>query len=102
MSVATAVGYWMAVNLGMVTEGAALVLGVSISVASTVVLLRGLMDPGALKIRHLGASPSGGSCWKTWLRWRLLCSFRPCSLVIGRPGGTSPLSRSERLWRSSR
>jgi CPA2 family monovalent cation:H+ antiporter-2 len=51
MGVATAVGYWMAVGWGW-SPSAALVLGVSISVASTVVLLRGLMDLGALETPH--------------------------------------------------
>jgi CPA2 family monovalent cation:H+ antiporter-2 len=51
MGIATAVGYWMAVGWGW-SPSAALVLGVSISVASTVVLLRGLMDLGALETPH--------------------------------------------------
>src|SRR6266849_10386854 len=48
MGIATAGGYWMALGWGW-SPGAALVLGLSISVASTVVLLRGLMDLGALE-----------------------------------------------------
>jgi CPA2 family monovalent cation:H+ antiporter-2 len=52
MGVATAVGYWMAVSWWGWSPSAALVLGVSISVASTVVLLRGLMDVGALETTH--------------------------------------------------
>jgi CPA2 family monovalent cation:H+ antiporter-2 len=51
MLVATAIGYWMATGWGW-SPGAALVLGVSISVASTVVLLRGLMDLGELETPH--------------------------------------------------
>jgi CPA2 family monovalent cation:H+ antiporter-2 len=51
MGLATAVGYWMAVTWGW-SPSAALVLGVSISVASTVVLLRGLTDLGALETPH--------------------------------------------------
>src|SRR5918996_1367486 len=51
MGIATAIGYWMAVTWGWSPQ-AALVLGVSISVASTVVLLRGLMDLGALETPH--------------------------------------------------
>jgi CPA2 family monovalent cation:H+ antiporter-2 len=51
MGIATAIGYWMATGWGW-TPSAALVLGVSISVASTVVLLRGLMDLGALETPH--------------------------------------------------
>ncbi len=52
MGIATAVGYWMAVNWWGWSPSAALVMGVSISVASTVVLLRGLMDLGALETPH--------------------------------------------------
>ena len=51
MGVATAIGYWMAIAWGW-SPSAALVLGVSISVASTVVLLRGLMDRGLLETPH--------------------------------------------------
>ncbi|HEX7793662.1 MAG TPA: cation:proton antiporter, partial [Vicinamibacterales bacterium] len=51
MGVATAVGYWLAVGWGW-SPSAAIVLGLSISVASTVVLLRGLMDVGALETPH--------------------------------------------------
>jgi CPA2 family monovalent cation:H+ antiporter-2 len=51
MGLATAIGYWMAVTWGW-SPSAALVLGVSISVASTVVLLRGLTDLGALETPH--------------------------------------------------
>jgi CPA2 family monovalent cation:H+ antiporter-2 len=47
MAVATGIGYWMALGWGW-SPASALVLGVAISVASTVVLLRGLMDIGAL------------------------------------------------------
>ena len=51
MIIATAVGYWLAVRWGW-SPRAALVLGLSISVASTVVLLRGLMDLGVLETQH--------------------------------------------------
>ena len=51
MGIATAVGYWLAVGWGW-SPSAAIVLGLSISVASTVVLLRGLMDVGALETPH--------------------------------------------------
>jgi CPA2 family monovalent cation:H+ antiporter-2 len=51
MLIATAIGYWMALTWGW-SPSAALVLGVSISVASTVVLLRGLMDLGVLETPH--------------------------------------------------
>src|SRR5262245_47352873 len=51
MGVATAVGYWLAIGWGWSASGA-IVLGLSISVASTVVLLRGLMDVGALETPH--------------------------------------------------
>jgi CPA2 family monovalent cation:H+ antiporter-2 len=51
MVLATAIGYRMAINWGWSPQ-AALVLGVAISVASTVVLLRGLMDLGALQTPH--------------------------------------------------
>jgi monovalent cation:H+ antiporter-2, CPA2 family len=51
MGIATAVGYWLAIGWGW-SPSAALVLGLAISVASTVVLLRGLMDVGALETPH--------------------------------------------------
>ena len=51
MGVATAIGYWLALGWGW-SPSAALVLGLAISVASTVVLLRGLMDLGALETPH--------------------------------------------------
>ena len=51
MGLATVIGCWMAVSWGW-SPSAALVLGVSISVASTVVLLRGLMDLGVLETPH--------------------------------------------------
>lgn len=51
MAFATALGYWMARGWGW-SPSAALVLGVAISVASTVVLLRGLMDRGELDSTH--------------------------------------------------
>src|SRR5215510_7156118 len=51
MGIATAVGYWLAIGWGW-TSSAAIVLGLAISVASTVVLLRGLMDLGALETSH--------------------------------------------------
>jgi CPA2 family monovalent cation:H+ antiporter-2 len=51
MAIATAIGYWTAVRWGWSPQ-AALVLGVAISVASTIVLLRGLMDLGALETPH--------------------------------------------------
>ena len=47
----TAIGYGLA-RYGGATPAAALVLGVAISVASTVVLLRGLMDNGLLDSLH--------------------------------------------------
>jgi K+:H+ antiporter len=51
MGIATALGYWLAVGWGW-SSSAAIVLGLAISVASTVVLLRGLMDLGALETAH--------------------------------------------------
>jgi len=51
MALTTAIGYWLALRWGW-SPHAALVLGVAISVASTVVLLRGLMDIGALDTPH--------------------------------------------------
>src|SRR5262245_9458888 len=51
MAVATAIGYWIATGWGW-SPSAALVLGASISCASTVVLLRGLTDIGALETPH--------------------------------------------------
>jgi CPA2 family monovalent cation:H+ antiporter-2 len=51
MAVTTALGYVLARGWGW-SPASALVLGVAISVASTVVLLRGLMDVGALDTPH--------------------------------------------------
>ena len=51
MVVATALGWWLAIQWGWSAQ-AALVFGIAISVASTVVLLRGLMDIGALDTPH--------------------------------------------------
>ena len=51
MGIATAAGYWLAIGWGW-SSSAAIVLGLAISVASTVVLLRGLMDLGALQTPH--------------------------------------------------
>jgi CPA2 family monovalent cation:H+ antiporter-2 len=51
MSAAAGIGYWMALGWGWSSESA-VVLGVAISVASTVVLLRALMDIGALDTPH--------------------------------------------------
>ncbi len=51
MAVTTALGYILARGWGW-SPSSALVLGVAISVASTVVLLRGLMDIGALDTTH--------------------------------------------------
>ncbi len=51
MAVTTALGYILARGWGW-SPASALVLGVAISVASTVVLLRGLMDIGALDTPH--------------------------------------------------
>jgi CPA2 family monovalent cation:H+ antiporter-2 len=51
MAVTTALGYLVAREWGW-SPPSALVLGVAISVASTVVLLRGLMDIGALDTPH--------------------------------------------------
>jgi monovalent cation:H+ antiporter-2, CPA2 family len=51
MAIAAGAGYWMALGWGWSPQSA-LVLGVAISVASTVVLLRGLMDIGALDSAH--------------------------------------------------
>ena len=50
-ALSTAVGYGLA-RYGGATPAASLVLGVAISVASTVVLLRGLMDNGLLESLH--------------------------------------------------
>lgn len=51
MAVSTAIGYGLARAFGA-TPQAAIVLGVAMSVASTVVLLRGLMDNGLLESLH--------------------------------------------------
>jgi monovalent cation:H+ antiporter-2, CPA2 family len=50
-AISTAIGYGLA-RYGGATPAASLVLGVAISVASTVVLLRGLMDNGLLDSLH--------------------------------------------------
>ena len=50
-AISTAIGYSLARAFGA-SPGASLVLGVAISVASTVVLLRGLMDNGLLESLH--------------------------------------------------
>lgn len=84
MGIATAIGYWMAINWGW-SRSAALVLGVSISVASTVVLLRGLMDLGALETQH-------GRVAVGWLVLEDLATvvilvLLPAVLSADRPGG---------------
>ncbi len=50
-ALSTAIGYGLA-RYGGATPAASLVLGVAVSVASTVVLLRGLMDNGLLESLH--------------------------------------------------
>jgi len=50
-ALSTAIGYGLA-RYGGATPAAALILGVAVSVASTVVLLRGLMDNGLLESLH--------------------------------------------------
>src|SRR5262245_64669341 len=47
----TALTYWIGRQMGL-GYAAALVLGIALSVASTVVLLRGLMDTGQLETLH--------------------------------------------------
>lgn len=49
--IATALGYWLTQAWGW-SKSASLVLGLAISVASTVVLIRGLMDNGLLNTPH--------------------------------------------------
>ena len=51
MLITTVLGYLLAQYLGW-SRGASLVLGMAISIASTVVLLRGLMDNGLLSTAH--------------------------------------------------
>jgi CPA2 family monovalent cation:H+ antiporter-2 len=51
MLITTLIGYFFAQLLGW-SKGASIVLGMSISIASTVVLLRGLMDNGLLSTSH--------------------------------------------------
>lgn len=51
MAVITALGAWLARSWGFSTGGA-VVFGIAVSVASTIVLLRGLMDHGLLATRH--------------------------------------------------
>lgn len=84
MALATGVGYWMALGWGW-SSSSALVLGVSISVASTVVLLRGLMDIGALNTSH-------GRVAVGWLVLEDLATVAilvllPAVLSPGRPSG---------------
>jgi len=49
--IATVLGYWLTQTWGW-SKSASLVLGLAISVASTVVLIRGLMDNGLLNTSH--------------------------------------------------
>ncbi|MGH9319513.1 MAG: cation:proton antiporter [Vicinamibacteria bacterium] len=84
MAIATGVGYWMAVGWGW-SSPSALVLGIAISVASTVVLLRGLMDIGALDTEH-------GRVAVGWLVLEDLATVAilvllPAVLSPDRPGG---------------
>ncbi len=84
MTVAAALGYWMALGWGW-SPPSALVLGVAISVASTVVLLRGLMDMGALDTPH-------GRVAVGWLVLEDLATVAilvllPALLSPGRPSG---------------
>src|SRR5690606_19113428 len=51
MLITTTIGYFFASSLGW-SHSASLVLGLAISIASTVVLLRGLMDNGLLSTPH--------------------------------------------------
>lgn len=51
MAITTILGYLFATYLGW-TRSASLILGLAISIASTVVLLRGLMDHGLLSTQH--------------------------------------------------
>ena len=51
MLITTTIGYFFASSLGW-SHSASLVLGLAISIASTVVLLRGLMDNGLLNTQH--------------------------------------------------
>jgi CPA2 family monovalent cation:H+ antiporter-2 len=84
MAIAAGAGYWMALGWGWSSE-AALVLGIAISVASTVVLLRGLMDIGALDTQH-------GRVAVGWLVLEDLATVAilvllPALLSPGRPAG---------------
>lgn len=84
MAIAAGAGYWMALGWGWSSESA-LVLGVAISVASTVVLLRGLMDIGALDTPH-------GRVAVGWLVLEDLATVAilvllPALLSPGRPSG---------------
>jgi len=84
MAIAAGVGYWMALGWGW-SSPSALVFGVAISVASTVVLLRGLMDIGALDTPH-------GRVAVGWLVLEDLATVAilvllPAVLSPGRPSG---------------
>jgi K+:H+ antiporter len=78
MGVATALGYWLAVGWGW-SRSAALVLGLAISVASTVVLLRGLMDLGALETQH----------GRVAVGWLVLEDLATVGILVLMPAGLS-------------
>ncbi len=72
MGVATVSGWAVARHLWGWTDGAALVLGLAVSIASTVVLLRGLADRGLL-------ATSGG---KTAVGWLILEDLATVAILV--------------------
>ncbi len=82
--IATVLGYWLAQAWGW-SKPASLVLGLAISVASTVVLLRGLMDHGLLNTPH-GQAAIG------WLVFEDLATILILILMPGMAAGTSGIA----------
>lgn len=82
MTVITLIGAWLARRWGF-SDGGAWVFGVAVSVASTIVLLRGLMDHGLLQSRH-------GKVAIGWLVFEDLATVAILVLlptVVGQAGG---------------
>ncbi|MGH9853427.1 MAG: cation:proton antiporter, partial [Blastocatellia bacterium] len=78
--IATLLGYWLTQLWGW-SKPASLVLGLAISVASTVVLIRGLMDNGLLNTSH-GQAAIG------WLVFEDLATILILILMPGMAAGT--------------
>ena len=65
MTFTTLLGFGLSQLWGW-TAAAGIVLGLAISIASTVVLLRGLMDQRPAEYARTARPPSAGWSWKTW------------------------------------